>query len=408
MPGINGWYYDTQLNNKLTSVTLHSNKWYDKTIDNGTYKDGVTKKRSGGFKNWNQIEGDNGFGPNGNATDDDRFATHAGVTDTGDGSGYGIDPICKSILAEDFNVTISNTWSEFGGDPVQELWNGARVKYAPYAKNIIETLGVLAQKNEEARQNENNGNITSWITNLISKLSNGVQNLTKDMDIVRFLNKALISQGTRFSYYGGTGISFGNLGMRFTLFPKWDEYGDFITVTDQVSKLYPYFIGRLEKFEEVDTILKKFGDTTTNGDPKFYDFLQKCFMWQSPPNDYKAEIFDIDVTQEGTLKLKFGCQYELANLLCTDMMLNFSKGMVKSPKDNTLSPLYCDIALNLRPATKFTDLSLKKFIGGLNNSGGAKKDLTELNNMLNKNLNDQEKEFDNMFGKTSLKTSYLN
>lgn len=396
MSGINGWYYDTQLNNKLTSVTLHSNKWYNESLDNG----------KGGFENWDKCKGDNGFGPNGGKTDNDAYATHAAVKETGGGCGYGIDPICKSILAEDFNVTISNTWSDFGGDPVQELWNGARVKFAPYVKNIGEILNVFDKKNEEARQNPNNGKITTWITDFISNLSNKARGFADkyDINVDRFLNKALISQGTRFSYYGGTGVSFGNLGMKFTLFPKWDN-NKFISVTDQINKLYPYFIGRLERFDEVDSLLKNWGDANLQN-TQAYEFLKKCFMWQSPPNDYKAEIFDIDVTQEGTLKLKFGCQYELANLLCSDMMLNFSKSMVKSPENSTLSPLYCDVALNLRPATKFTDQSLKKFISGLNNNGGLKDDITDMSRKLKNALDTQEQNFDSTFG-TSLRTNYL-
>ena len=385
MPGINGWYYDIQLDNELTSVTLHSNKWYNENLDNGE------GKRKGGFVNWDQCNGDNGFGPRGNETDDDKYATHAGGTDTGHGSGYGIDPICKSILAEDFNVTISNTWSDFGGDPVSELWNGSRVKYGPYLKNLSESVGILLDKNEQARANSDNGTITSFITKLISKAGDAMNRFKDkyDIDLVRFLNKALVTQGTRFSYYGGTGISFGNLGMKFTLFPKWDKDGNFVTVTEQVTKLYPYFIGRLQKFDEVDSLIGQL----TGKENEIYELLKKCFMWQTPPNDYKSEIFDMDVTQEGTLKLKLGCQYELANLLCSDMMLNFSKSMVKNPRNNNLSPLFCDVALNLRPATKFTDLSLKKFISGLGEKGQVKKDLKRLNERLNDNLKKQESEF---------------
>ena len=398
MPGINGWYYDTQLDNKLTSVTLHSNKWYDENLDNGEYRDG-TRKKAGGFKNWNQIEGDNGFGPNGNATDEDKFATNAGADDTDKGSGYGVDPICRSILAEDFNVTISNTWSDFGGDPVQDLWNGARVKYAPYLKNAFESINLLYENNEKSMQEGGHGKAAGFMMNLISKIGGAINNFSDkhDINVIRFLNKALISQGTRFSYYGGTGISFGNLGMKFTLFPKWDKDGNFVTVTEQVSKLYPYFIGRLDKFNEVDSLL---GDLTGEQNT-VYKMLQKCFMWQSPPNDYKAEIFDIDQTQEGTLKLKLGCQYELANLLCSDVMLNFSKSMVKNPLDNSVSPLFCDMALNLRPSTKFTDASLRKFVSGLTNSGQMKDDLKNLNAKLYSNLMSQKVKYD-------LNNGYLN
>ena len=388
MAGINGWYYDTQLDNKLTSVSLHSNKWYDESINNGE------NEPKGGFVNWDHCKDDNGFGNHGKQTDGDQFLTNAGGTNTGRGCGYGIDPICKSILAEDFNVTISNTWSDFGGDPVSEVWNGARTKYGPYLKNAIESLNLLYNKNKEVRNEQDLGKVMDFFTGIVDKAGTWIKDKSEqyDIDIVRFFNKALISQGTRFSYYGGTGISFGNLGMKFTIFPKWDNNNKFISVTEQVNKLYPYFIGRVESFEKVDKLAKNQEIDLTNN--MFYDFLKKCFMWQTPPNDYKSEIFDVDDIQEGTLKLKLGCYYELANMLCSDMMLNFSKSMVKNPRDNSVSPLFCDVTLNLRPASKFTDRALKKFIGGLDENGRVeRKELKELNRSLSANLTNERTNF---------------
>lgn len=401
MAGINGWYYDTQLDNKLTSVSLHSNKWFDESINNG---DGEPK---GGFVNWDQCKDNNGFGSNKNATDDDQFLTNAGGRDTERGCGYGIDPICKSILAEDFNVTISNTWSDFGGDPVSEVWNGARAKYGPYIKNAMETLNQFYTKNRQVRDEKDLGKVMDFFTGIVDKAGTWIREKSGkyDIDIVRFFNKALISQGTRFSYYGGTGISFGNLGMKFTIFPKWDNNDRFISVTEQINKLYPYFIGRVESFHKLDKIAQENGINISDSDA--YQFLKKCFMWQTPPNDYKAEIFDIDDIQEGTLKLKLGCYYELANMLCSDMMLNFSKSMVKNPEDNSVSPLFCDISLNLRPASKFTDRALKNFIGKLDANGRTeRKDLKELNQTLSDNLSTAREDFKKDYG--SVVNTYYN
>ena len=63
MTKFRGWYYDKQLDSPLTSVTLHSNLWWD----------GKT------FINWNKIDGDNGFGNNSNKCDLDNYETILGA-----------------------------------------------------------------------------------------------------------------------------------------------------------------------------------------------------------------------------------------------------------------------------------------------------------------------------------------
>jgi hypothetical protein len=88
------------------------------------------------------------------------------------------------------------------------------------------------------------------------------------------------------------------------------------------------------------------------------------------------------------------------------MMLNFSKNMVKNPEDNSVSPLFCDVALNLRPASKFTDLSLKKFINGFDSETGYRNSqLDILQKQLKENLNTEKEAFEKLY-KTPI-TNYL-
>ncbi len=390
MAKIQGWYYDQQLRSPLTSVTLHANKWWQES----TSEDGKT---SGQFINWKQIgDNDNGFGKRGGKCDDDVFTraplkNQDGTSTNLDGCGYGLDPICTSLLQEDFSVSISNTWSEFGGDPIGETWNSLRGPLSGIAKPLINSINELFSNNDEAMadENSNRGRFSKLLERAVDwahrKYDRIVDN--NDIDIVSFLNKAIVTQGTRFSYYGGTGISFGGLGMKFTIFPKYDGE-TFIEVPEQVEKLYPYFIGQMESFEDA---------TGINGDEDDGSFqgqvANKCFMFQKPPGGYLTEMFDIDITQEGTLKLKIGGYYEINNLVCSDIMLNFSKNMVKNPTNNTISPLFCDVAINLRASTKYTDRKLKDFISG----NGKMKDFTkEINKSIEENLDAERKELDNL------------
>jgi hypothetical protein len=82
---------------------------------------------------------------------------------------------------------------------------------------------------------------------------------------------------------------------------------------------------------------------------------------------FKANIKNVDVVQEGTLLLKFGAYYMIDNLVVENATFNFSKQMTKNPQGyhnygEILSPLYCEVTIQLRPATKYSDISLKKFV----------------------------------------------
>jgi hypothetical protein len=151
--------------------------------------------------------------------------------------------------------------------------------------------------------------------------------------------------------------------MKFTIFPQWKN-GTFIEVPDQVEKLYPYFIGKLESFSEATTIAPDAPDADPSYAGMLKEIANKAFWFQSPPGGYLADLNSIDKIQRGTLKLKLGGFYEISNLVCSDIMVSYSKNMVKNPITNMLSPLFCDINITLRPSTKYSDIMLKKFVGG--------------------------------------------
>ena len=77
---------------------------------------------------------------------------------------------------------------------------------------------------------------------------------------------------------------------------------------------------------------------------------------------------NIDKVQFGTLKLKFGSLYAIDNLVCESATFHMSKQMMKrwdtGSKENDLCPLSCDITMTFKPASKFTDVRLKRLIGG--------------------------------------------
>lgn len=374
MTKIRGWYYDKQMNSPLTSATLHANMWWNERGNGG----------KGEFINWDKISGDNGFGSHGNECDRDNYETLIGTVP--DACGYGIDPICTSILNEDFNIAISNTWSEFGGDPIGEVWNNLRGSLAAVGKELKVAGQMLLDNNNQAIAESESikasgGHVSrtrEWIQEKIKWVDTRIDTSSwSDFDIVSFMNKALVTNGTRFTYYGGTGIAFGNLGMKFTIFPKW-ENNQFLDVQNQVIKLYPYFIGQMESFEDATRVgTSQPGDSFVAGTLK--DVANRCFMFQNPPGGYLTEMSGIDLIQQGTLKLKIGSFYEITNLVCSDVMLNFSKNMVKNPTNQEISPLFCDVNITLRPSTKYSDKMLRKFVGGSDEAKRSMKKIIEEN-----------------------------
>lgn len=383
---MNGWYYDEQLNNPMTSITLHANKRLD-----------------GDKVNW--VDYDD--------CDEDTYMKGDG----GKGGGYGNEPIARAILTEDFNVAVANTWSPLNGDDmISGIWSQIRT-LAPYTPIIGHALDIAESGIEST---ETNGKVTTGIKNVLHTIVEGAKTGLSMID--SRLNDHLITQGTRFTYYSGSGTAFGNLGLKYTIFPQFDSTSGFTDTVSQVSKLLPYVNGVFEKdnlgFLKTAVLawgklqgktreelmgyasrMNKAIEDFSNGKYTTPDALKNAAKkvnevaaeitnsaisiaddiigeiaergligWQKAPGGYKPTYKDIDTTLEGTLKLKLGSQFAVSSLLCQDASFNFSKVMVKNPLDGTISPLYCDIALTLTPATKYSNNALDDFISGVRNS----------------------------------------
>lgn len=330
---ISGWYYDLQRENRLISATLHPNK----VLSGNDWVD-------------------------------------ASPTDP-DNPKYAKDPICSAIISEDFNVAVANNWSDFGGDMLGQMWESIKplAPYADAAKGMIHKAveqynNMLASnkaddKGRAARIKESR--LSRGLAEVMTRIDAKINDPNSGVDITDYLNRALVVQGTRFSYYSGSGTSFGNLMMKFTIFPTY-EGSKFKTVDEQVEKLLPYCIGKF--VAGTDGIAS---DEERNQEGSVANLIDNMVSWQKPPGGFKANIKNVDVVQEGTLLLKFGAYYTIDNLVVENATFNFSKQMTKDPNGyitgtSIISPLYCDVTIQLRPATKYSDISLKKFVIGTN------------------------------------------
>ena len=353
--GLEGFYYDLQKNNSLMKVTLHPN-----TIAE--------------FDEFGHVMG---FSKATNGIDEE---------------GYRINPICSSIMNEDFAVTIANSWSETGGDPIGGLWNSFK-PLAPYTDFLSDAIKGLSSKKEEwestAKGQESKQNST--LVRALSWVVDKIKNVNSDK-ATEYLNSSLVVQGTRFSFYGGTGVSFSNMVMKFTLFSEY--LYEINPVSSQLKKILPYAMGHWETVNEDDS--KESG----------IDNLKNFIGFEKPPGGYKANIKSIDNSSdthngggiEGTLKLKFGPYYSIRNLVISDIQLNFSKQMVKLPKDESsvtksinssfvLEPLFCDVQLTLKPALKYSDTMIDHFVLGSSTSA----ERTKLNGELSSRLDEVSK-----------------
>lgn len=402
---LSGWYYDLQLENRLTSVSLHPNKilndkgkWVDFNNDANNAVDPKLKelkKEDPDYKEYRKI------------------------------------PICRAIVTEDFNVSIANSWSDFGGDMIGQMWESLKpmAPYADFIKNQIhnaaEQYRGLTESNDPKDQQKAQKIQSSKIGNAAAKFVTGLSDKIKEgqVDVVDYLNRSLVVQGTRFSYYSGSGTSFGNLVMKFTLFPKFKDSGysvpHFVTVTEQVEELLPYCIGRFVnasgETKEEEEARKKKEEEEGKDVNETQELINNLIGWQLPPGGFKTNYKNVDVIQEGTLLLRVGATYAIPNLVVENANFNFSKQMTKDPiqvldtnlsaeveqkekekkekekkekkqpgedteettetneekkqaggkffkENDVISPLYCDVTLQLRPATKYSDNSLRKFI----------------------------------------------
>lgn len=322
---VQGFYYDQQLNNPTLKVSLHPNQ-----IPDGTEANGATKWV--GAKNPEKDSASEEFP-------------------------YDEDPICTSIIQDDFQVSIVNTYSDFGGDPLGDMWNSQK-PMAPYMLEIAKGLRTISRKTEEYQKKAGADGSSIWdkamsgLSSILDEVAAGQENMGK------YLSRALVVQGTKFSYYGGTGVDFGNLQMKFTIFSQYVKEGDnyvFKSVNDQLEKILPYVIGDYVSVTEL-------------GDGEVGKFVQEFASWQMPPGNFAANLKNVDIVQQGTLKLRIGPFIAIENLVIKSCQLNYSKALVKNPEGNNSMNLFyphsCEVTLGIAPITKYSRSSLERFIFG--------------------------------------------
>lgn len=390
MSKLSGWYYDLHQDwksiNRLTTVSLHASS-YRKGEDNWAYTPNILNRD----KDHKQAGNDTG-----------RADGKSGEYDE---DGYYYEPICTCVLQEDFQIQVQNQWSDMGDDKAGGFLNSLRTGIAPFAGTISEGIEKMYRSQEQFKAEELSnfqkdlnaaeieargmgtivGQFMMPFVKFLKEKINGVNkdNSTEGQgNLARMLNSAIVVDGSKFSIYQGSNINFSNMGMRFTVIPKWDpETGLFISVNDQLEELYYYFFGEYVPLEK-----EIFGDNK----------LRNVITWQRPPGGYQADMAQMDSSQKGSLKLKIGGNYSICNVVVENASLVFSKQMVKNPKityeklkgvdqvDSSawLTPLSCDVNLVLRPCTRYSDTTLRNITQG----AGMRREKKEISNKLLENL----------------------
>lgn len=367
---ISGFYYDIQKSNPLQRVTLHAN----------------TKPPTKDYEDWPAWSSTSGV-------NSDFYLLREKDLDP-DESGknaYGAMPICSSILQEDFNISIANTWGDFvGGQQLEGLWSQLKA-FEPYANFTSENINTLGSNlSNYLRDNPNAllNNVTD--ADKVSKFFNKASDISNKIGSV--LSRQLVVQGTRFKYYAGTGIAFGNLSMRFTLFADhvpqlvYDKANKklkiggykFQTVDEQLSPLLPYAIGKFVNLLDDENGHSAATAILGNNIPEnTKKIINEWLGWQMTPGGFRADLKQIDEIQKGTLMLKIGPFYRLKNLVIQDIQLNYSKQVAKyviiesgKPKLKTC-PLYCDVNITLSPAGKYSNNMLGEFVMGRSSDNSA-------------------------------------
>lgn len=354
---ISGFYYDQQLRQPSMIMSLHPNmRPTGKTIDDL----------------WQPVSD----------AIDNKFC----ASQDGSNPGYSATPIAVAIINEDFQIGVANQFDDNSIlDDASQLFNSVK-PLAAYGDFITEQLGK-AQDGGHGYLNRTGG---SSLTKGLEKMLDVFSGAAKKY--LPYLNRALVVQGSRFSSYNGSGVAFGNLSMKFTLFSDWtseiigtnDEdgfykYGGWVwkDCIKKVQDLTPYCVG---KFAAADFNI---------GSEDNSKILNQFIGWQIPPGGYKPDLKNLDNVQTGTLMVIFGGMYCIKNLVISDAQFNFSKQRIKVPKSTSgemidTVPMYCDVQLTLKPASKYSDVSFNSAIGG-EEINVVK---TTINNNYNKRLND--------------------
>lgn len=281
--------------------------------------------------------------------------------------------VATAIMSDDFNVSIHNAWGDNdGGDFLENGFNSLR-RLGPVVGDIAKNLSPLLESNDTY-----DADLFNWI----SKGAKAVAGITGNDKTQSYFNKNLISQTSRFCYYGGTSVSLGgNLMMRYTIFydPVTNK-----SVNEKIAELFKYSIGRAENVTELSGLAEIAGaeDTVVQDIAKT---VESYYKWQNPPNGFTAALKNIDNRLKGTFKLWFGEMYYIDNLVIEDMNIVMSKLKVKrtnipgstdaSGRGTESTPLYADVSISLRPAGMILDSTLTRYINartGTNNAGANK------------------------------------
>ena len=359
---ITGFYYDQQLNDPFMSIAMYPNM-----EPTDKYKAIIDTE----FKQASSAQTQTGKNTNVNSTSEvdtpkpeELWRKVSEVNEDSDSEGsfpYGKKSIARAILNEDFQVSIANSWTGTGGDPIGQTFNSYK-GLAPYLAAFSKELQKIGDTTKEFEKN-NKGSYKGIGDSLAGFLGTIAGNYGKSLGgISKLLNRSLVVQGTSFVYYGGTGVDFGNLGLKYTIFPTYDSKGNFISVMDQLADVLPYCIG---PYIPVD--LKELSEKISDSD--ITNFVKEFASWQLPPGGFEPDMKSIDVVQKGTLKLTIGSFYTITNLVIANCQFNLSKQMIKDPTKEPgatgyLTPMYCDANLTLKPATKYSYNSLLKFAKG--------------------------------------------
>lgn len=364
---VNPFYYDQQLRDRRLTITLHPNAKY-------------------AGETWIPFDKSECFDMNVLQTNKVGSTEHQYL--------YRLKPIATAIASEDFIVSVSNSWTEFGRtNALEEMFNSVK-PYAGMISSLADTGIAEAIGNYDY---ESSGSFAvrgiGKMVGLAKKAGEAV-GLTGGLNqLGDFLNRQLTVQGTRFAYFSGTTSSFGNLSMKFTVFSDWildgNEY-KFVTCYEQLDELYDYSMSKYKNISGDEGVSKYVSETlgkatnkvlggTAKGEQgqevttgkavseKFESLIERHFKWQLPPGGFRADLKNIDNVQRGTLKLRINDMYTLENLVITSMNVSYSRIPCKHPLESEkgkIIPLYADVVLNFQPATMYSDTSLRAFVEG--------------------------------------------
>ena len=315
-----GFYYDSQLNDPMMSVSLHPNTMLggkDKHEDGwGPFDDGLfleaTTKETKGEEYWDK---------------------------------YSKTPIARAIMTEDFAYSVANNFTDYnGGNPIEQMFDTVK----PYAS----ILGTAAEGFKKGANMNKEDNMGSWLVNKVGSLAETIapwMNKASNM-----LNNALIVQGTRFTYYSGTSFNFNNMELKFIAFSDWINGGtEFQPVSDYIKELKPYVMGT-------------YHPVCTNLFPEADQFIKEYVGYQSPPGGFYMSTKHLDHILRGTMRLNIGGKYAISNLIIKNMNVTMSKAQAKDPrpgKEGETVPLYAEITLQLQPASSIVDTSYDTILG---------------------------------------------